>query len=430
MSSTFQSLRVFNYRLWFLGAAVSNIGTWMQRTAQDWIILTELTDQDAAAVGISLALQFGPVLILTPMTGLVADLFDRRKILLATQIAMGVLGLALAWLYLAGALELWMVYVLSGLLGVTTAFDGPARQAIVSELVTRDKMSNAIGLNSMSMTGARLVGPGVAGLLVAAIGAGWVFLINFVTFAATVAALLAMRQDELLEQQRPTGKRPKMRDGVRYVLSRSDFTVVLLGTFVFSSIALNVSIYLATMTEVEFGADASEYGILSSVVAIGSVAGSLLAARREQPRVWMIGAGALAFGIIAMAAAFSPTIWVFGILIIGFGVSTILSVNTANAYIQVNTPLEIRGRVMAIYMALVLGSNVFGGPLLGWVANVAGPRWAIVVGAVGGFVTAAMLLVWWLVTNRGRLSWSRQRPWRVTVSRLAPLTPNRTNRSS
>ena len=415
MSGTFASIGVFNYRLWFLGAAVSNIGTWMQRTAQDWIILTELTHQDAAAVGLSVALQFGPILLLTPLSGLVADLFDRRRILMITQASMGLLGLALACLYLTGLLELWMVYVLSLLLGVASAFDGPARQAFVSELVSREYMSNAIGLNSMSMTVARLVGPAIAGGLTATIGAGWVFLINFATFAATLAALVALRRDELHVERRPPGERPRMRDGIRYVLAHDDLVVVLIGALVFGAIGMNLSIYLSTMASVAFGQGPDAFGLLSSIVAIGSVCGSLLAARRRRPTVWMAALGGLAYGVAAVAAALSPSIWVFGVLITGLGVGSVTILNTSNAYVQLNSPPEVRGRVMAIYMALVLGSSLFGGPLVGWVANAAGPRWALGVGALGGLVPMTVTLVWWVVVRRARFGWDSGRRWRLVI---------------
>ena len=202
MSSAFRSLGVFNYRVWFLGATVSNVGTWMQRTAQDWIVLTMLTKNDAAAVGVTMALQFGPQLLLTPITGLAADRLDRRKLLMMTQAAMGVLGLALGILTVTGTVQLWMVYLFAFLLGCVTSFDAPARQIFVSSLVPPALLSNAVGLNATSFNTARLIGPAVAGLLTAAVGAGWVFLINALTFAATLAALFLFRSSELVPHTR------------------------------------------------------------------------------------------------------------------------------------------------------------------------------------------------------------------------------------
>ncbi|MBO9577336.1 MAG: MFS transporter [Microbacteriaceae bacterium] len=401
MSATFRSLGIFNYRLWFAGATVSNVGTWMQRTAQDWVILTELTDHDAVAVGIGMALQFGPILLLTPVSGLVADLVDRRKILIATQIAMGALSLALGILFLAGVLELWMVFLFAGLLGVISAFDNPARQAFVSELVPHEYTSNAIGLNGTSFTLARLIGPGIAGLLTATTGAGWVFLINFGTFLATIIVLVTMRRDELVPVPRREGERARMRDGARFVGTRPDIGIVLVGALVFGAFAMNFAIFTPTMTSVEFGLGATEFGILSSCISVGSITGALLGARRERPTIRIIAIGALAFGLLGLVAAIAPSVWVYGAIMAGMGVASMLVLNTSNAYVQTNTPAAVRGRVMAIYAAVVIGSTVFGAPLVGWVADVFGPRWAVVVGAAGGLVPAVILGVWWAV-RRGR----------------------------
>lgn len=396
MSAMFRSLRIFNYRLWFLGATVSNVGTWMQRTAQDWIVLTDLTDHDATAVGVSMALQFGPILLLTPLAGLVADMVDRRRLLLVTQVFMGLLSLTLGILYLAGVAELWMVFVFALFLGVASAFDGPVRQSFVSELVPRDYVSNAIGLNGTSFTLARLVGPATAGLLTLAVGAGWVFAINFLTFAATVAALGAMRRDELHLGPRPRWGERRMRDGMQYVVARDHLVVVIASAFVFGAIGMNFPIFIVTMATVEFGVGAGGFGVLSSVVAIGSVTGALLGARRERPTVRTIGVGALAFGVVAVASAVSPLIWIYGAFIVGLGIASVTVLNSSNAYLQLHTPLELRGRVMAIYMAVVMGSSVLGAPLIGWVADTFGPRWATAVGALGGFVPATIILGWWL----------------------------------
>ncbi|BDZ45059.1 MFS transporter [Naasia aerilata] len=409
MSGTFRSLAVHNYRLWFAGATVSNVGTWMQGTAQDWIVFTELTDHDAAAVGVALALQFGPVFVLTPLSGLVADAVDRRRILLVTQIVQGVLSLALGVLTLAGILELWMVFVFAGLLGATAAFDGPARQSFVSELVPRSYIPNAIGLNGTSFTLARFFGPAIAGLLIAVASAGWVFVINFFTFTATIFALILMRRDDLHTEPRSGGPRPTMVSALKVVTQREDLVLVLTSAFLFTALGMNFPIFISTMAVVEFRVGADGFGILTSIVAIGSVTGALLSARREQPSVRVVGLGALAFGLSTAILALAPNVTVFAVLLVALGVTSLTILNGSNAYIQMNSPVEIRGRVMAVYMALIRGSAVFGAPLIGWVANAAGPRVAIAVGALGGFLPALLLILWWARRRDPRLTPSAER---------------------
>ena len=281
----FRSLAVRNYRLWFAGALVSNVGTWMQRTAQDWIVLTELTDHDAAAVGVTMALQFGPQLLLVPVSGLIADRVDRRKLLMATQAAMGLLALGLGLITVTGVAQLWMVYAFAFGLGVAAAIDAPARQTFVSELVADEQLSNAVALNSVTFNGARLVGPAVAGLLTAIIGAGWVFLINAVTFAAVLTSLTLLRKDQLQPRKRMAKAKGQIRDGFRYVRGRPDILVIFAMIFVVGTFGFNFPIFTSTMASVEFGVGADGFGLLSSVLAIGSVAGALLAARRERPRL-------------------------------------------------------------------------------------------------------------------------------------------------
>ena len=247
----FRSLRIFNYRLWFLGALVSNTGAWMQRTAQDWIVLTELTNRDAAALGITMALQFGPLLVMVPFTGLMADRFDRRKLLMWTQTASGALALGLGALVLSGTVQLWHVYVFALLLGIVTAIDTPVRQTFVSELVSDADISNAVALNSTSFQSARLVGPAIAGVLIAVLGSGWVFVINGVSFAGVLLSLVLIRRDQLVAAPRLTKARGQIRDGLRYVGSRSDLVIVLVMVFLVGTFGFNFPIFISTMSTVE-----------------------------------------------------------------------------------------------------------------------------------------------------------------------------------
>ncbi|MGB7193282.1 MFS transporter [Collimonas pratensis] len=388
MSGTFRSLNNFNYRLWAGGALVSNIGTWMQRTAQDWIVLTQLTHNNATAVGIVMALQFGPQALLLPLTGYAADHFDRRKLLIVTQAAMGALALGLGILTVAGVVQLWQVYLFALLLGCVTAFDAPARQTFVSELVEEHELSNAVALNSTSFNAARMIGPAVAGVLIAVIGAGWVFLLNAVSFAAVLASLCLLRQDELHLRARAAPVRGSLVAGFRYIWGRPDLIAILLMFFLIGTFGLNFPIFISTMSVSVFHAGAHQYGFLSSIMALGSVTGALLAARREKPRMAFLLAGAGVFGGGLVLAALMPSYGWFALVLVLIGIAAQTFTTTANSMVQLTTEPAMRGRVMAILLALALGGTPLGAPVVGWVADTFGPRWALAVGAASGFVAA------------------------------------------
>lgn len=402
MSSAFRSFKVYNYRLWFAGATVSNIGTWMQRIAQDWIVLTMLTHQDAAAVGVTSALQFGPQLLLTPITGLVADRFDRRKVLIATQSAMGALALGLGLLTITGVVQLWMVYLFALLLGCASAFDAPVRQTFVSSLVPQSLLPNAVGLNATSFNTARLIGPALAGFLVAAVGSGWVFLLNAATFGATLGALFLFRTTELVVQHPPARARGQIREGLKYVTRRSDLVLLFVMIFVMGTIGVNFPIYSSTMARVAFHQGASEFGLLNSAFAVGSIIGALLAARRERARLRTVAIAGAGFGFSMIAAACMPTFWSFALVLPLVGLTAITMMNNANAYVQTTTDPAVRGRVMALYLAVFLGGTPIGAPLVGAIVNAFGPRWGVATGSLGGLIPAAIAIVWWLLHRRGR----------------------------
>lgn len=397
---TFRSLRNVNYRLWAGGAIVSNVGTWMQRTAQDWLVLTQLTDRNGTAVGIVLALQFGPQLLLLPLTGFAADHYDRRKLLIATQVAMGVLALGLGLLTLSGAVRLWHVYLFAFLLGCVTAFDAPARQTFVAELVDEVDLSNAVALNSTSFNAARLIGPAIGGVLIAAVGTGWVFLINGVSYLTVIASLCLLRLRTLHRIDRAPRKRGSLVQGFRYVWQRPDLKAIMLMLFLIGTFGLNFPIFISTMSVTVFHAGARQYGLLTSIMACGSVAGALLAARREKPRIALLAVGAAVFGSGFALAALMPNYWLFGAVLVVIGVSSQTLTSTANGLVQMSTEPAMRGRVMAILLAVALGGTPLGAPLVGWVADTFGPRAALLVGAIAG-CGAALVMLQYLVRHRG-----------------------------
>ncbi|MEO6076631.1 MAG: MFS transporter [Dokdonella sp.] len=275
----FPSLRSYNYRLWAAGALASNVGTWMQRIGQDWLVLTVLTHHTATAVGTVMALQFGPPLLLLPLTGFAADHFDRRKLLLFTQAASGLLALGLGLLVILDAVQLWHVYGFALALGCVTAFDAPARQAFVSDLVSDDDLANAVALNSASFNGARMIGPAVAGVLIAAVGEGWLFLINAGSYAAVLVSLSFLRKHELLTEARIARTRRSLLAGFHYVWQRPDLVAVLVMLFLLGTFGFNFAIFISTMSVTIFHGDASQYGLLTSAMAAGTLSGALLSAR-------------------------------------------------------------------------------------------------------------------------------------------------------
>jgi MFS family permease len=397
-ASTFRSLKNYNYRTWAIGAVVSNVGTWMQRTAQDWLVLTQLTHNNATSVGVVMALQFGPQVLLLPLSGFAADHLDRRKLLFATQASMGVFAFGLGLLTVTGVVRLWEVYTFAFLLGCATAFDAPARHAFVSELVTEDDLSNAVALNSTSFHVARMIGPAAAGILIGIAGSGWVFLINAVSFVAVLASLGLLRTGEL-HRDRSARPRGGLLEGFTYVWKRRDLKAVLVMLFLIGTFGLNFPIFISAMSVRVFHTDARHYGLLTSAMALGSITGALLAARRANPRFVVLVSGATVFGVGLTLAALMPSFVLFAVTLVLIGVSAQTFTTTANSRVQLSTEPAMRGRVLAILLAVALGGTPIGAPLVGWVADALGPRWALGVGAAGGF-TAAILGVFHLAGSR------------------------------
>lgn len=386
----FRSLKNYNFRLWSAGALVSNIGTWMQRIAQDWLVLTELTHHDAAAVGFVTALQFAPQLLLLAWTGSAADRCNRRKLLLLTQATMGLLAAGLGLLTISGHVRVWHVYIFAFLLGCAAAFDAPARQTFVSEMVGERDLSNAVALNSANFNSSRLIGPAVAGLVIAEVGSGWAFVINAASYIAVIASLLAMRTHALHRNDRASGGESRLRDGLRYVRSRPDLRTLLIMVGLFGALGLNFPVFISSMAVSVFHLNARGFGLLTSAMAVGSVTGALLAARRERPRLPLIVISAGLFGSAYILAALMPGPILFGLMLTFVGVFSQTVTTSSMSLAQISTDQAMRGRVMALAMTLVLGGQPIGAPLVGWIANSFGPRWALVAGAVGGFAAMAV----------------------------------------
>ncbi|WP_291380257.1 MFS transporter [Demequina sp.] len=401
MTNTFSSLGILNYRLWFASALVSNLGTWMQRIAQDWLVLTVLTRDSGVAVGITTGLQFLPFLLLGPFTGVVADRVDHRKMLMVTQSSAGALGLGLGVLVLSGNAELFHVYGFALALGVVTAFDAPARQTFVGDLVPRKQLANAVGLNSASFNAARLIGPGAAGLLIAAVGTGWVFVINGATFAATLIALALMRTSQFHAQERAPRSPGQVIDGLRYVRGRRDLMIIFVVVSVVSTFGLNFQLTSAMMARIEFGLGPEDYGILGSILAIGSLTGAVMAARRTEPSARLVVLAAAGFAVASGVMAVMPTYWTYALSGIPVGFTAMTMLTSANATVQTTTPAPMRGRVMSLYMMVLMGANPLGSPAVGWVGEHLGPRLAIAVGSITAL--AVVIAVVARSVSKGRL---------------------------
>src|ERR1700759_2639839 len=392
MRRVFRSLRNFNYRVWADGALVSNIGTWMQRAAQDWLVLTQLTNHSASAVGIVMALQFGPQLLMMPFSGFAADHFNQRKLLMATQATMGALALVLGLLTVTGLVELWHVYVFAFLFGCSAALDAPVRQTFVAELVGDADLSNAIALNSPPFNAARMIGPAVAGLVIASVGTGWAFLFNGASFSAVLASLCLLRTSELRPNARAHPTKGSVLQGFHYVWSRSDLRATLIMLFLIGTFGLNFPIFISTMAVSVFHTDARGFGLLSSMMAIGTVSGALLAASRDRPRFVSLWSGAAIFGLGCTLAAIAPGYWWFAGALVVIGIAALTVTNTSNSLMQLSTAPAMRGRVMALRLGVALGGTPIGAPIVGWVADHFGPRWGLGVGAASGFAAAIVAI--------------------------------------
>ena len=392
---TFAALKVRNYRIYFFGALLSNVGTWMQRVAQDWLVL-ELSHGSGFAVGVTTALQFLPMLLITPYGGLIADRFDKRMILRITQTWMALSAGALGLLAVLGVAQTWQVFVLAFVFGLGTAFDNPARQSFVSEVVGRENLPNAIGLNSASFNAARIVGPAVAGLVIAAFGSGWAILVNAVSYLSFIVAISLIDPDRLQQVERTARAKRQIREGLAYIRGRADILLVLCTVFFIGTFGLNFQMTSALMAQQVFHKGAGQYGVLGTFMAIGSLAGALIGARRKTaPRGRFIVGMALTFTVIEIVVGLMPNYWAYAAVLPVMGLASLLTLNAANMSVQIGVDPHLRGRVMAIDMMLMQGGTPIGAPFLGWIGGVLGARWTLIGGgglALIGVAASALLL--------------------------------------
>ncbi|MFE9322237.1 MFS transporter [Nocardia sp. NPDC052278] len=389
MGGMFASLTVPNYRYYFAGQVVSNTGTWMQRIAQDWLVLG-LTGS-SFAVGITTAMQFLPMLLFGLYGGVIADRFPKRGLLVITQAIMGLLAAILAVLTLTGAVEVWHVYLLALLLGMVTVVDNPTRQSFVPEIVGRQRLRNAVSLNSANFQAARLIGPAVAGALIAAVGSGWAFVINACSFAAVIGGLLAMRRTELTPVPRLPRRKGQLREGLRYVRAHPQllWPIVLVGFI--GTFGYNFPTVLSGYAYHVFDVDAGKYGLLNTALAAGSLVGALLASRRGRVRLRMLVATAIGFGVLEAVTAFAPDYWLFTAMLTVVGLLGLTFNTSGNSMVQLETDPAMRGRVMSLYMMVFTGGTPIGGPIVGWVTERFGPRFGFF--ACGAVSAAAAALV-------------------------------------
>ncbi|CAN2172770.1 ProP Permeases of the major facilitator superfamily [Candidatus Nanopelagicaceae bacterium] len=395
-----RSFRHRNYRILFPANAASNIGTWAQRVAQDWLIL-QLTINSGTYLGLVTAVQFAPVLFFSLQGGALADRVNKRKLLMATNFVGALSSLGLGLLVLAGHVQVWHVFFFAATLGISSAVDAPIRQSFTSEIVGHSDIANAVSLNSANFNAGRLVGPALSGFLIARFDTGPSFLINATTYLFVIVALFRMRESDFFIQEKKVTQ-GTVREGLEYALARPDLYVVMLVVFFVATFGLNMQIFNALMATKEFGKGPASYGLLGTYVAIGSLTGALISARLERfRRAIFVIKGGVAFSLAITLLSIAPTYTVYSLWLPLCGLSALTMLITANSLIQVNSDPAIRGRVSGIYLLIFMGGTPFGSPLIGWLVEVIGVRQTI---ALCGLISlGACLTIWALFHNKVKL---------------------------
>jgi len=396
VDGNWRSFRHRNYRILFPANTISNIGSWAQRVAQDWLVL-ELT-QSGIYLGIVTAIQFAPFLFFSLHGGAFADRFDKRKLLIGTNALGAFSAMALGTLVMTNLVELWHVFALAAVLGISTAIDAPVRQTFAADIVGHDDLPNAVSLNSANFNAGRLVGPALSGLLIAAFGTGPSFLVNGISYLFAIAALMAMNEKEFFYQERAKSK-TNVREGLHYALARPDIYVVMLIVFFLGTFGLNFQIFNALMATKEFGKGPAAYGLLGTFVAIGSFSGAIASARLERfrkTRFVILAGGAFALAILVLSIL--PNYTAYAIFLPICGVTALITMITANSIVQVNSDPAIRGRVMGIYLLIFMGGTPVGSPVIGLMAEAIGIRSTIA--ACGAICLIATTLIWFKFKDR------------------------------
>ena len=384
---TFAALGVRNYRLFFFGQVVSNTGTWMQRIAQDWLVL-QITDSPLA-VGVTTALQFLPMLLMGLWGGLIADRYPKRRLLLITQTSMGLLAAVLAVLTLTGHVQVWHIYLIAFGLGLATVVDNPSRQTFVNEMVPHELVRNAVSLNSGNFQLARMLGPAVAGVVISLVGSGWAFGINALTYLAVLAGLAMMRTSELLPQPLPKRGPGQIREGLRYVRHQPQILWTIVLVFFVGTFGYNFAIILSAYTKDVFHSGADLYGLLNTAMAAGSVVGALVAARRTTGRMSVLFGTAIAFSGMLILLGVTPWLWIFVALLVLTGLFSVTFNTLANSTVQLRTDPALRGRVMSLYMLVFMGGTPFGSVVVGAITDRWGAPLALVISGAVCVIAAA-----------------------------------------
>ena len=382
MSKAFQALSSRNYRWYLTGQLVTASGTWMQRIAQDWLVL-DITGGNATALGLATALQFIPFVLITPFAGVLADRFSRRRIMQVTATVGALTASLLAAIVITGNATVGWVYALAFVLGTAAAVDNPARQAMVGKVVPPEHLANAIALNSATFNLSRILGPSLGGVIIAVWGVGQAFAVNAASFVLAIVAVSMIRPATAVTK---TTAKATFRDGLAYVQARPELIVVLAAVAVAATFAFNYAMFTALMAREQFNVSASAFGLASSVLAIGSIVGSLVAAKRRQPGLRRVLISGVAFGLATIAAGLQPNYTAFVAILPIAGFAALTFSVAAQCYLQLHAGDAFRGRVMGLYALVFFGGNPIGAPVLGWVADTFGPRWTL----IGGGLAAAV----------------------------------------
>ena len=393
--TTFRSLRARNYRLYFAGQIVSVSGTWMQSVALGWLVL-KITGS-GTWLGLVIACQFLPMLVLGPFGGVIADRVDKRRFLIVTQALAGGLALALGVLVATGTIQLWTVFALALAVGIVNAFDTPARQTFVFEMVGPELLPNAVTLNSVIMNGSRIVGPAIAGVIIATVGLAPCFLVNGVSYLACIVALVLMRPAELVVVQPRPREKGQLREGFRYVWANPALRTPLLLMAAVGTLTYEFQISLPLVARYTFGAGAGGYGLMTSAMGLGAVVGGLVVANRARPNRRKLGIAGVVFGTLVLVASVMPTLGAMVLWLPLVGAASVAFISMSNTNLQLAAAPDMRGRVMSLYAVAFLGSTPVGGPIVGWVGQTIGPRAALVL---GGVTAVSASLIAWRSLNR------------------------------